>query len=139
MNKKQAFESFGTIQTNLRRSWAAKSEDGKTVAITAWADQVHRTDSPNYYLDTFGLPHTQRNELWREDFYNRQRVSFMQHALANNDGLVRVVLLEAKDTHAFPREVVRNRVKPETGKWFRIVELNAETGEFRLEFSHTDD
>ena len=133
MNKKQAFAIFGLIQTNERWSWSAKSHDGKTVSITVWADQINKNPDIVMFVDTFNLPHNQRNELWRDAKGNRERIKHLSHARKHLDGLVRVLMVHAVDAGAYPRQVKANSVEPITNCFFRVVELNERTGEFKLE------
>ena len=132
MNKKQAFDMFGLKQTNHVWSWSAISKDGKTVATTVWADQVGRTNDPSLFVDTFNLPHNQRNELWKDANGNRERIEHLAHAMRELDGLVRVLLVHSKDPDAYPREVKPNSVEPLVGRYFKVVKLDENTGEFQL-------
>ena len=136
MNKKQAFEMFGLKQTNHVWSWSAISEDGKTVATTVWADQVDRTSDASLFVDTFDLPYNQRNELWKDANGNRERIEHLAHAIRELDGLVRVLLVHSKDPDAYPREVKSNAVEPITDRYFRVVALDENTGEFKLAHCH---
>ena len=136
MNKKQAFEMFGLKQTNHVWSWSAISEDGKTVATTVWADQVDRTSDASLFVDTFDLPYNQRNELWKDANGNRERIEHLAHAIRELDGLVRVLLVHSKDPDAYPREVKSNAVEPITDRYFRVVALDENTGEFKLAHYH---
>ena len=133
MNKKQAFEMFGLKQTNQVWSWSAISEDGKTVATTVWADQVDRTSDASLFVDTFNLPHNQRNELWRDANGNRERIQHLSHAVKHNSGIVRVLLVHSVDPNAYPREVKPNSVEPLTERYFKVVKLDEQTGEFQLQ------
>ena len=132
MNKKQAFEMFGLKQTNHVWSWSAISQDGKTVATTVWADQVDRTSDASLFVDTFNLPHNQRNELWRDANGNRERIQHLSHAVKHNSGIVRVLLVHSVDPNAYPREVKPNSVEPLTERYFQVVKLDEKTGEFQL-------
>ena len=136
MNKKKAFEMFGLKQTNHVWSWSAISEDGKTVATTVWADQVDRTSDASLFVDTFDLPYNQRNELWKDANGNRERIEHLAHAIRELDGLVRVLLVHSKDPDAYPREVKSNAVEPITDRYFRVVALDENTGEFKLAHCH---
>lgn len=133
MNKKQAFAVFGLTQTNERWSWSAKSDDGKTVATTVWADQINRNSDIALFVDTFNLPYNQRNELWRDAKGNRERIQHLSYAMNHLHGLVRVLIVYAVDPGAYPRHVKANSIEPITDYFLKVVELDESTGEFKLE------
>ena len=133
MNKKQAFATFGLTQTNERWSWSAKSDDGGHVATTVWADQINKNQDVTLFVDTFNLPYNQRNDLWRDKPGNRARIQHLSHARNHLNGLVRVLVVHALDPDAYPRKVKANSIEPITDCFFRVVELDEITGEFKLE------
>ena len=46
------------------------------------------------------------------------------------DGLVRVLLVHSKDPDAYPREVKPNSVEPLVGRYFKVVKLDENMGNF---------
>ena len=118
-NKKSSFAFFGTSPKVSRQSWSALSEDTKTVVITIWKDQIKFKDKKPFW-NTFNLPHSQRNELWKDQFGNRERIKYLKHAISELNGLFRVVITVAKDPNAFPREI--SSCYPWEGIWMKILE-----------------
>ena len=131
-NKKSSFKHFNTFQANERWSWSAISEDKKVVVITLWKDQIKFDDNRKPVWNTFDLPETQKNDLWKQKKGNMERIKHLKYSFENLGGLFRVIITVAKDIHSFPREI--KNCYPWEGIWMRLIELNEETGECRAIF-----
>ena len=134
-NKKSSFAFFNTSAKDSRKSWSALSDDKKTVVITIWKDQIRYRDKKPFW-NTFDLPHNQRNELWKDQFGNKERIENLKHSLSKLDGLFRVVITVAIDQDAFPRKILS--CYPWEGIWMKIIELDEKTGECRASFFNKD-
>lgn len=122
--KVKAFAYFGTKLTNVRWSWSARSDDGKTVVLSLWSDRFRWKDKP--------LRYDGRERVLPDDWMSRpgmlERLENLRWARDNCGGLFRVVLAIAVDTNAEPRDIATCFSKD----WvMRITELNEETGEFQ--------
>lgn len=122
--KAEAFSHFGVSAKNERWSWSARSADGKTVVVTFWKDRLDYTSRPIGY-STFGLDTLPD---WIDSLGNRERIENLKWALANCDGVMRVVITEAVDVTASPRRIAR--AYPQERLLIKLVELNEITGEF---------
>ena len=88
MRLHEAFAKFGTKSRNRRTAWAARSEDQKTVAVTVWKeDYNYNGGNPQCVYDGA----TSDRTGWKE------RTEYINHAIREGDGLVRVVLREADE------------------------------------------
>ena len=66
---------------------------------------------------------------WKEKLGNRERIENLQYARDHCGGLMQVVIIEAVDQNAQPREIARSF--PHRRLIMKLVDLNDETGEFR--------
>jgi len=121
----KAFESFGAAGKNQRWSWSARTSDDRTVVMTFWKDLIDFAASPISY-STFDSP---RLHLWKNKPGNKERIENLKWARDHCDGLMKVVIIEAKDIHADSREIADCIVQRRMV--MKLVELNEETGEFR--------
>ena len=137
-SKKSAFAVYDTKQTNEQWSWSAISEDKKTVAVTIWQDLIKFDENKHPFYDSFSTYHEETIPLglWRDAKGNKERIKFLRHTIENLNGLVRVVVVKASDKSSYPRSV--KSVFPYQDLWFRITNLDEETGQFSLKFSHRD-
>lgn len=120
----KAFAHYGTKARNHVWGWSAISEDGKTVALTIWEDEI----GPDGNVDYFG--HEQLAN-WRGALGNRDRIEKLKAARANSGGHFRVVMVRAKDTKVIPRSIAA--VYPDENRIMRLIDLDEESGEFRAE------
>lgn len=129
--KKQCFEAFNTRQKNPRWSWSARSDDGKTVAVTFWQDRfedggrVYRSYTHSSDYTGHGTPgHTEliENLAWARDYCN---------------GELNVIIAIAQDRKASPRAILE--CFPNFRFKMRILQLAEDVGDFaveRLEETH---
>lgn len=123
--KTEAFAEYGTECANTRWSWSGRSPDGKTVALTFWSDR---------FVDFKVRPIVYRDSGWGDDLErvnrpgNKERISNIRFALENLDGIVRVVMAEAKDVNARPREI--DSCWPQPKLLMRITQFDEVTGEW---------
>jgi hypothetical protein len=119
---KSAFAYFGAKATNPRWSWSARSEDGKTVVVTLWDDNIE----PDGSVDLFAH---KRLPLWEKTRGNKDRIKNLSHAEDQCDGLFRVVRVSARDESAYPRSIAKRW--PDPALVMKITDLDRTTGEFR--------
>jgi hypothetical protein len=122
--KAEAFSHFGVSAKNDRWSWSARSADGKTVVVTFWKDRFDYKTNPVSY-STFGLDTLPD---WIDSLGNRERIENLKWARANCDGILRVVITEAIDVRASPRQIAN--AYPQERLLMKLVALNEATGEF---------
>src|SRR5262245_36046794 len=98
---KECFAEFGATAKNPRNSWSARSADGKVVVVTVWKDQLDYRARPIVF-DNFG-----RSDLhsWIDRPGNKDRINDLIWARDHCDGLFRVVITEAEDVKANPRQI----------------------------------
>src|SRR6202041_309844 len=96
----EAFASFGgATGRNPRWSWSARTADGETVVMTFWKDRFDYKATPVSYLreaTTGSEPRLSRPG-------NRERLENLIHSQDHCGGLLRVVVVVAKDADADPR------------------------------------
>ena len=93
--------------------------------MTFWKDAIDYSSDPICY-STFDNP---RLHIWKDKPGNRERIENLKWARDHCNGLMKVVIITAKDINVEPREiadcVVQRRMV------MKLVDLNEETGEFR--------
>lgn len=92
----KAFAAFGAVGKNKRWSWSARTPDDQTVVMTFWKDAIDYSSDPITY-STFGSP---RLHIWKDKPGNRERIENLKWARDRCEGLMKVVIIEAKDIHA---------------------------------------
>lgn len=122
-NKTEAFAHFGVSLTNTRWSWSGVSDDESTVALVLWQDGVKRHDGRYEYHDQEDL-----DAAWRKRAGHAERLRHLIHARDNLDGRFRAVIAKAADVDADPRDIAS--CHPQKGVWWRLSELDEETGAF---------
>tara|TARA_R100000789_G_scaffold92129_1_gene90521 strand:- start:505 stop:810 length:306 start_codon:yes stop_codon:yes gene_type:complete len=88
-NFAKSFEAFGVKLKNPRADWSAVSDDGKTVVISIWRDELDYTDNKRPVLECRQHPRLAEWSTYRGNKLRRQHI---EHALRNCDGLFKVVL-----------------------------------------------
>jgi len=122
-----AFDFFGTVPTNVRWAWSARSLDGKTIAVTWWKEEIARDSNGKLVWDTRNHP---RLPEWERRIGNRDRIKNLAWARDHCDGLFRVVWCKAANLAArIPKAIARY---PDKDLWMRLDPhcLNERTGEF---------
>ena len=118
------FEHFGAARSRQHFGGSAISDDGGTVVVAMWEDEIVREDSRVLYRSRFGPAlkgKSQRVSLqWR---------THLKWAIAHCDGCVRVVVLTAEETQANPR-VIRS-CYPDDALVMKITHFDAKTGSFQ--------
>jgi hypothetical protein len=97
----EAFAAFGAAGKNPRWSWSARTADNQTVVMTFWKDILRFQDNPISY-SLFG---DVRLDVWKDHLGNRERIDNIKWARDNCDGLMKVVIITAKDETAREREI----------------------------------
>lgn len=123
-NHAKAFEYFGVVPRNIRWSWSGRSADGSVVAVRLWQDRFE--DKGQIYR---GWSDDVPGE-WKSRPGFVELIDNLSHALTHLDGVVRVILLIAKDKTATPRSIERS--SPHPNLKMRVVELDEDAGTFVL-------
>jgi hypothetical protein len=119
----EAFRAFGAEGRNPRWSWSARSPDGRVV-MTFWKDQLNYSSNPISYSN-FGSPTLGQ---WKDRLGNQERIENLKWARDRCEGLMQVVIIEAVDSNAQPREIAKSF--PQKRLRMKLTALNEETGEF---------
>jgi hypothetical protein len=92
--------------------------------MTFWKDQLRPSGSHLSY-STFG-----RSDLpeWQDRPGNRERIDNLKWAQDHCDGLMRVVVVVAKDPNVNPREIAESY--PRKNLIMKLTKFNETTGEF---------
>jgi hypothetical protein len=122
----ECFTHFGAVCASRRFSRSAITQDGETVVVTMWEDELRREGDrviyePRYRPTLKGKSRAVDSEL----------VANVKWALDHCDGYVRVVILTAEDVRANPREI--RYCYPDDSLVMRIMEFDARTRTFRAE------
>jgi hypothetical protein len=120
----EAFGHFATKPRNIRWSWSACSDDGNTVVLTWWKDEINRDSDGKLVFDRRN--HV-RLPLWQHRLGNRERIRNLVHCRDHCGGLFRIVWQKAADPDAPTRRAVERY--PDDALWMRLIELNEQTGE----------
>lgn len=117
------FEHFGAMRSRRHFGGSAISNDGGTVVVAMWEDEIVREDGRFTYQSRFGP--TLRG---KSHGVSVQWVTHIKWALAHCDGWVRVVILTAEDVEANPR-IIRS-CYPDDALMMQITHFDAKTGFF---------
>lgn len=121
----ECFSFFGTVPRNTRWSWSGRSDDGREVAVTLWQDRFE--EKGRIYRSW----ESDRPGEWKSRPGFVELIDNLAHARDHNDGLVHVILAQARDKEATPRSIAR--CFPQPALKMRVIELNEEEGTFVLE------
>jgi hypothetical protein len=121
----ECFAFFGTVPRNTRWSWSGRSEDGRDIAVTLWQDRFE--DKGRIYRSW----QSDRPGEWKSRPGFTELIDNLAHARDNNDGMVHVIMAQARDKNATPRSIAR--CFPHPALKMRVIELDEEQGTFVLE------
>jgi hypothetical protein len=125
-NLGECFGYFGAVCASRRFSRSAVSQDGQTVVVAVWDDELQRKGDHVVY-ETRYRP-TLKGKLRGVD---SEWIANIKWARAHCESLVRVVILTAEDANANPRTV--RYCYPDDSLVMRITQFNSRTGELRAE------
>jgi hypothetical protein len=118
------FEHFGAARSRRHFGGSAISNDGGTVVVAMWDDEIDRQDSRVTYQSRFGP--TLKGKSQR---VSQQWITHLKWAITRCNKCVRVVVLTAEDTQANPR-VIRC-CYPDDSLIMQITDFDSKTGFFR--------
>jgi hypothetical protein len=119
-----SFEHFGAARSRRHFGGSAISDDGATVVVAMWEDEIVREDNRVTYQSRFGPPLRGKSRK-----ISMQWITHIKWAIAHCDGRVRVVVLTAEDMQANPRVV--SSCCPDDALIMRITGFDAKTGCFQ--------
>lgn len=119
------FAHYSVIPRNPRWSWSGRSQDGRSVAVTLWQDGFE--DKGRVYRNS---SHDRPGE-WKSRPGFVELIENLAHARDHLDGLVHVILAQAKDPKAKPRSIAR--CFPQEKLKMRVTTLDESAGSFVLE------
>jgi hypothetical protein len=123
--KKECFAHYGTKPRNLRWSWSARSEDGKTVVVAFWQDRF--TEGGRVYQSA---SHS-GDEQWFGSAGHNELMNNLKWARNHCGGLLRTIVVVAKDMKAEPRETLE--CFPRDNLIMKITHLDEVTCDFVTE------
>ena len=143
MNKKQAFAHFDLMQRNPIWSWSAISDDprppsyfanmidssAKLVGITLWVDQM----SPNKEMIWEYTNFNKNTDIWQNLPGNVDRKEHIQYCIDHCNSLFRTIMIIPEKKGIFDETREIKNAKPFDAAWFKILEFNSITGEFKAE------
>ena len=98
MTGTECFAHFGVTPRNKQWSWSGRSPDGTIVVVRLWQDRF--TDrAQRYHVDNY-VGSDDRIRLGQ-----RELMENLQHAVDHCDGIVRVIVIKARDKDAVPRSI----------------------------------
>jgi hypothetical protein len=118
-----SFEHFGAARSRQHFGGSAISNDGRTVVVAMWEDEIVREDDRVTYQSRFGPTLKGRSQK-----VSLQWITHIKWAIKRCDSRVRVVVLTAEDMAASPR-VIRS-CYPDDTLIMQITSFNAKTGCF---------
>jgi len=119
-----SFEHFGAVRSRRHFGGSAISDDGETVVVALWEDEISRDHDRVTYQSRWGP--TLRG---KSDRVSLQWKSHLKWAMAHCNGFVRVVVLRAADTATSPRVI--ESCYPDDSLILRITHLDTATGCFQ--------
>lgn len=124
-NHSKAFEAYGVVPKNIRWSWSGRSPDGTVVAVRLWQD---RFESGGRIYRSWS---DDRPGEWKSRPGFVELIDNLVHARDHLDGVVRVILLTARDRDATPRSI--DRSFPQPSLRMRVTELDEDQGTYVLQ------
>jgi hypothetical protein len=118
-----SFEHFGAVRPLRHFAGSAVSNDGRTVVVAMWSDEIVRHDDHVSYHSLFGPPLKGKSRK-----VSLQWITHLKWAIKHCKSCVRVVVLTAEDTGTNPR-VIRS-CYPDDALVMHITSFNAKTGCF---------
>ncbi len=126
VGKVEAYAALGAVLKNERWAWSGRSEDGRTVVVTLWADKLREVPGGSRY-DLFEAPDL---EAWRTKRGNRERIRDLVHARDACEGLFKVVI--GRENQAGDA-MLEGSVYEVSDLTMRLIDLDETTGEFSAE------
>jgi hypothetical protein len=123
-----SFEHFGAVRPLRHFAGSAVSNDGRTVVVAMWADEIVRQDDHVTYQSLFGPPLKGKSRK-----VSLQWITHLKWAIKHCKSCVRVVVLTAEDAQTSPR-VIRS-CYPDDTLVMHITSFNAKTGCFEARTS----
>jgi hypothetical protein len=118
-----SFEHFGAARSRQHFGGSAISNDGRTVVVAMWEDEIVRRDDRVTYQSRFGPALKGKSQK-----ISLQWITHIKWAIRHCNSQIRVVVLTAKDTDAKPR-IIRS-CYPEDTLVMQITNFDAKTGCF---------
>lgn len=118
-----SFEHFGAVRPLRHFAGSAVSNDGRSVVVAMWSDEIVRHDNHATYQSLFGPPLKGKSRK-----VSLQWITHLKWAIKHCKGCVRVVVLQAEDARTNPR-VIR-ACYPDDALVMQITSFNAKTGYF---------
>jgi hypothetical protein len=118
-----SFEHFGAARSRQHFGGSAISNDGRTVVVAMWEDEIAREHDRVTYQSRFGPALKGRSQK-----VSLQWITHIKWAIKRCNSHVRVVVLTAEDRDATPR-VIRS-CYPDDTLIMQITGFNAKTGCF---------
>jgi hypothetical protein len=118
-----SFEHFGAMRSRQHFGGSAISNDGRTVVVAMWEDEIAHRDDRVTYQSRFGPALKGRSQK-----ISLQWVTHIKWAINHCNSHVRVVVLRAEDTEATPR-IIRS-CYPDDTLVMQITSFNPKTGCF---------
>lgn len=122
----ECFTHFGAVCASTRFSRSAVTQDGQTVVVTMWEDEVRREGDRVIYESRYRP--TLKGKSRRAD---TELIANLKWARDHCDGFVRVVVLTAEDVTADPRKI--RYCYPDDSLIMRITQFDPESRMFRAE------
>jgi hypothetical protein len=119
-----SFEHFGAARSRRHFCGSAVSDDGGTVIVAMWEDEIVRQNDRVTYQSRFGP--TLKGKSHR---VSHQWITHLKWAMSHCNSRVRVVVLTAEDGLANPR-VIRS-CYPDDSLILQITDFDSKTGFFR--------
>ena len=123
VGKVEAYEALGAVLKNERWAWSGRSEDGRTVVVTLWADKL-RAVPGGFRFEATDL------DAWRTKRGNRERIRDLVQARDECDGLFKVVIGRENQTGD---AMLEGSVYEASDLTMRLIDLDETTGEFSAE------
>jgi len=122
----RCFTHFGAVCASNRFSKSAVTQDGQTVVVAIWEDEVQRDGERVIYQSRYRP--ALKGKSRRVD---SELMANLKWAKEHCGGLVRVVILTAQDVTAEPRKIMY--CYADDSLIMRITELDCRTRTFRAE------
>jgi hypothetical protein len=120
------FTHFGAVCANRRFSTSAITQDGQTVVIAIWEDEVQRDGDRVTYQS-----HYKRVLKGKSRGAESELMANLKWAQDHCGGLIRIVILTAEDVAAEPRKIMY--CYADDSLVMRITDLDCRTRTFRAE------
>ena len=128
MTLEEAYRRFGAKKWHNYSTWSSIADNG-LVVITLWTHLMSfNKQEKKEYWSCFGT-----EGWWHKEIGNRKRIEHILYSLENHNGFFRAINVTPKNKDVNPLEIDKRGARPVEKKWWKVIEFEPMSGEFKAE------